>query len=157
MPFPAKFHLACAGSLLLTVACQRAEDPITQERQQQAKQEELAAQASLLQTPREAATWRLVQDIRKIHFVMGADAGIDPLRGEKPFSGYGWSDETGKPLWEYPNLSAYKADIQRRTDSLRRTGPLDLRDTLFTPAQEAKVQENNRRLRAYYSTHSTTN
>lgn len=149
-----RYPFAWAAGLLLAAACQRHEDPITQQQQAAQTQHEMERAASRLYTPREKATWELVEDIRKLHRTIIIWAGTDSLPSKSiPFDGWAGSKKKGGPLREYPNLAAFKADLQRRTDSLRQTGPLDLSDTLFTASEEAHYREIARdRRKLYYLT-----
>lgn len=147
-----RHYLAWAAGLLLATACQRHDDPITQQQQDTQKQEELATDAAMVQTPREAAIWKLVQDFRELHYRVGVWAGTHPSdpRFPKPLTRYAGMGKTQRIVQIYPTLAAYRADLQRRADSLRQTGPLDLSDTLYTPTQEGYLQRNVQQLLGKY-------
>lgn len=146
-----RYPFAWAAGLLLAAACQHHDDPISQQQQAAQTQHEMERAASRVHTPREKATWELAADIRKLHRTIIIWAGTDSLPSKSlPFGGWATSRENGEMLRKYPNLAAYKADLLRRTDSLRETGPLDLSDTLYTPSAEAAMQRNAQRIRSEY-------
>lgn len=104
-------------------------------------------------TPREAAIWQLVMDFRALHFTVGIWKDTDRSKLQGPFVRREGHGKEERIVQVFPTLATYRADLLRRADSLRQTGPLNLSDTLYEQAAEAGLQRNANKIRRSYKEH----